>query len=110
MRPLTIVLLIFLLTQFSSCFDQPELVESQELIVYPNPSQGLVAVSFRNLDAEGDLQVVDPKGKIVLDNLMRGREDITYDFDLSDQIDGKFSILFKVGPNVYERSFIKISK
>jgi hypothetical protein len=78
------------------------------LTAYPNPfmENGSVAVT-NNGTSEALLKVFDPKGEIILNELVETGTH-TYRFDAHARPTGKYQVVYIVGPNQYTAELIKI--
>ena len=78
---------------------------NKEITVYPNPTRGMVIVSFDSQTPITSITVYNILGKEVL-NQQSSVGSRQMDIDLSSQPDGLYTLLIKAGENIFQRKII----
>ena len=65
-------------------------LENKEIIVYPNPSTGLINIDFKNSHQEGVIEVISMNGKVVYTDKISDVSAGKRTFDLSSLSDGVY--------------------
>ena len=60
-----------------------------DIQLYPNPSRGMVTITFENMDGEKQLSVINARGEIVYKNTYEGEY---AELNLSNQIQGVYFV------------------